>query len=170
MRHITRKYLAEFVYGATDGAVTTFAIISGVMGGGLSPTIVLILGISNVLADGFSMASSNYLSAKTEAAMHGDRKAPWKTAAATFVSFVAIGCVPLMPFIVGAIVPAFVFDSFMVSIICTGVAFIVIGLVRGTVTKRSRFKCSAETLLVGGIAAAIAYSVGMAIKSWTGIS
>ena len=55
------KYLTEFIYGAIDGTVTTFAIVAGVVGAGLSPGIVLILGFSNVLADGFSMASSNFL-------------------------------------------------------------------------------------------------------------
>ena len=56
--------LEDFVYGATDGAVTTFAVVAGVIGASLSPTIVLILGFANLFADGFSMAVGNYLSAK----------------------------------------------------------------------------------------------------------
>ena len=56
--------LEDFVYGATDGSVTTFAIVSGVVGASLSPAIVLILGFANLLADGFSMAMGNYLAAK----------------------------------------------------------------------------------------------------------
>lgn len=56
--------LEEFVYGATDGAVTTFAVVAGVVGASLSPSIVLILGFANLLADGFSMAVGNYLATK----------------------------------------------------------------------------------------------------------
>lgn len=56
--------LEDFVYGATDGAVTTFAVVAGVMGASLSPSIVLILGFANLLADGFSMAIGNYLATK----------------------------------------------------------------------------------------------------------
>jgi vacuolar iron transporter family protein len=56
--------LGDFVYGATDGAVTTFAVVAGVVGASLSPTIVLILGFANLFADGFSMAIGNYLAAK----------------------------------------------------------------------------------------------------------
>jgi vacuolar iron transporter family protein len=48
--------IEDFVYGATDGAVTTFAVVAGVIGAALSPSIVLILGFANLFADGFSMA------------------------------------------------------------------------------------------------------------------
>jgi VIT1/CCC1 family predicted Fe2+/Mn2+ transporter len=54
------------VYGGIDGAVTTFAVVSGVMGARLSPSIVLVLGIANLVADGFSMAASNYAGTRTE--------------------------------------------------------------------------------------------------------
>ena len=60
------SYLGEFVYGAIDGAVTTFAVVAGAAGAGLSPAIVLILGFANLFADGFSMAASNYLSTKSK--------------------------------------------------------------------------------------------------------
>jgi VIT1/CCC1 family predicted Fe2+/Mn2+ transporter len=55
------SYLADFVYGAIDGAVTTFAVVAGVEGASLDETIVVILGASNLAADGFSMAASNFL-------------------------------------------------------------------------------------------------------------
>ncbi len=60
------SYLRDWVYGGIDGAVTTFAIMAGVVGAELSASIVLILGIANLLADGFSMAAGNYSSTKTE--------------------------------------------------------------------------------------------------------
>ena len=57
--------IEDFVYGATDGAVTTFAIVAGVVGASLSPSIVIILGFANLFADGFSMAMGNYLSTRS---------------------------------------------------------------------------------------------------------
>jgi len=62
----THSYLRDFVYGAIDGTVTTFAIVSGVAGAGLSTGVILILGVANLVGDGFSMAASNYLGTKTE--------------------------------------------------------------------------------------------------------
>lgn len=59
-------YLGEFVYGAIDGTVTTFAVVAGAAGAGLSSAVVLILGFANLFADGFSMAVSAYLSARSE--------------------------------------------------------------------------------------------------------
>jgi VIT1/CCC1 family predicted Fe2+/Mn2+ transporter len=60
------SYLRERVYGGIDGTVTTFAIVAGVTGGDLSARVVLILGLANVIADGFSMAAGDYSSTKTE--------------------------------------------------------------------------------------------------------
>lgn len=61
-----QNYLRDWVYGGIDGAVTTFAVVAGVVGAGLSARTVLILGAANLLADGFSMAASNYSGTKTE--------------------------------------------------------------------------------------------------------
>ena len=58
-------HFEDFIYGSIDGAVTTFAIVAGVVGASLSPGIVLILGFANLFADGFSMAAANYQSSKT---------------------------------------------------------------------------------------------------------
>ena len=72
--HATEKYHATFggtyirdvVYGANDGIITTFAVVAGVAGANLSSNIVLILGFSNLLADGLAMAIGNYLGTKSE--------------------------------------------------------------------------------------------------------
>ncbi len=60
------SYLRDWIYGGIDGAVTTFAVVSGVVGAALSPTIIVILGLANLLADGFSMAAANYSGTKAE--------------------------------------------------------------------------------------------------------
>jgi VIT1/CCC1 family predicted Fe2+/Mn2+ transporter len=60
------SYLRDFTYGAIDGAVTTFAVVAGVQGADLDETIVIILGVANLVADGFSMAVSNYLGSRAE--------------------------------------------------------------------------------------------------------
>jgi VIT1/CCC1 family predicted Fe2+/Mn2+ transporter len=60
------SYLKDFIYGAIDGTVTTFAIVAGVAGAQLSAGIVIILGLANVLADGFSMAVSNFLANRAD--------------------------------------------------------------------------------------------------------
>jgi VIT1/CCC1 family predicted Fe2+/Mn2+ transporter len=61
-----QSYLRDWVYGGIDGAVTTFAIVSGVVGAQLSPGIIVILGAANLLADGLSMAAGNYLATRAE--------------------------------------------------------------------------------------------------------
>jgi VIT1/CCC1 family predicted Fe2+/Mn2+ transporter len=62
----TQNYLRDFVYGGIDGAVTTFAVVAGTLGADLPTRIVLILGAANLIADGFSMAASNFLGTQAE--------------------------------------------------------------------------------------------------------
>lgn len=54
------------MFGGIDGTVTTFAIVTGVTGAGLSAGVILVLGIANLLADGFSMAASNYSATRSD--------------------------------------------------------------------------------------------------------
>ena len=60
------QHLADAVLGATDGVVTTFAVVAGAAGAHLSSGVVLIMGFANLLADGLSMAIGNYLGARSQ--------------------------------------------------------------------------------------------------------
>ncbi len=62
-------YLKDFIYGAIDGTVTTFAVVSGVAGAGLPSGVVIVLGLANLVADGFSMAISNFMGSRAERQM-----------------------------------------------------------------------------------------------------
>ncbi len=59
-------YAGDFVLGGVDGTITTFAIVAGVAGANYGVTVAMVLGIANLLADGFSMAISNYLKARSD--------------------------------------------------------------------------------------------------------
>ncbi len=59
-------YIKDFVYGGIDGAVTTFAVVTGVAGAGFSSVVIIVLGLANILADGFSMAIGNYLGTRAD--------------------------------------------------------------------------------------------------------
>lgn len=60
------SFLRDWIYGGIDGAVTTFAVVSGVAGASLSAKVIVILGIANLVADGFSMAVGNYSGTQSE--------------------------------------------------------------------------------------------------------
>ena len=60
------SYLRDLIFGAIDGTVTTFAVVSGVAGAGLPAEIVIVLGAANLVGDGFSMAVSNFLGTRAE--------------------------------------------------------------------------------------------------------
>jgi VIT1/CCC1 family predicted Fe2+/Mn2+ transporter len=173
-RGFARKYIPEFVYGGIDGAVTTFAVVAGVMGASLSSTIVLILGFANLLADGFSMAVSNYLSTKSLVELHQNHpdakefiklgKHPIKTAIATFFSFFIIGLIPLLSFILSIFYSGIDETKFIYSFILTGIALFIVGGVKGEIVKKHPMRSALETLIIGGIAAILAFGVGYLLK------
>jgi vacuolar iron transporter family protein len=63
---IERSYIRDFIYGSIDGTVTTFAVVAGAAGATLPESVIFILGCSNLIADGFSMAVGNYEGVKAE--------------------------------------------------------------------------------------------------------
>lgn len=219
--------LGDFVLGAVDGTVTTFAIVSGVAGAGLSTGVALVLGLANVLADGFSMAVGNYLKARADRAVlerfrsieeshieqepEGEREeirqifaakgfegemleqvvdvitrerkrwvdtmlteewglqlspaTPWIAAAVTFFAFVLAGLVPLLPLLLVAVFSPE--QTFVASAIATALTFTAIGAVRGRITHSKVIPSALETLLVGGLAAGLAYLVGALLRGYT---
>jgi vacuolar iron transporter family protein len=170
-RGTQKKYLPEFVYGAIDGIITTFAIVAGSLGASLSASIVLILGFANLFADGFSMAISNYLSVKSQKDIlklhkhkHTHPKNPKKTALATFIAFVLVGFIPLISFVIAPIIPAVDSNKFLYSTILTGLAFLIVGSIRGKITEKSKTKAALETLIIGSIAALIAFLIGYILR------
>lgn len=173
MQTRTERYLPEFIYGGIDGAVTTFAVVSGALGATLSPAVVIILGFANLFADGFSMAVSNYLSVKSsrdleerDGAAQAYEKSPLATATATFVAFVLIGLVPLSSFVLAPIWPWAADNTFGLAMGLTAVAFFAVGWGKGVVTETSRLRAGLVTLAIGGAAAAIAFGVGYLLRGF----
>lgn len=66
LRKVGEEHLKDSVYAANDGIVTTFAVVAGVVGASLNPFTILALGFANLIADGFSMATGNYLGTRSE--------------------------------------------------------------------------------------------------------
>ncbi|MGB5865796.1 MAG: VIT1/CCC1 transporter family protein [Sulfitobacter sp.] len=210
------SHLKDMIYGGIDGAVTTFAIVAGVEGAGLPHTIIVALGLANILADGFSMAASNYSGTKAELddrkriieteerhitehpegereelrqilqlrglsgdvldeatqaiAMQRDKwinimltdeygltrdnPNPLRAAITTFGAFLVAGAVPLFPFVLG--LP----NAFATSILATMLTFFMIGAGKSRWSLAKWWWSGAETLLIGGVAALLAYGVG----------
>ena len=158
-------YISEFVYGSVDGVITTFAIISGAIGSDLAPLIIVILGLSSVLADGFSMGVSSYLSAqaaKEHAESHIEmmKKDPIWIGIVTFISFVILGSIPVIPFMVTDCKLAK-----YISLSLAAILFIVIGLVKSTVNKSSKIKGVSITFGLGMSAAIISWYVAYILKT-----
>src|SRR5688572_28143043 len=162
MKEKFESYLGEFVYGAIDGTVTTFAVVAGAAGAGLGSSVIVILGFANLIADGFSMGASSYLAAKSERDLkikrhtesgaehkphdHTHGETPLSDGLITFVSFVIVGFIPFMLYVADWLFKLQIGSSklFLWSSILTGLTFLTIGLLKAHVTKTKPFKAASE--------------------------
>ena len=220
------QYLGEMGYGGLDGIITTFAVVSGVAGAQLGTPVILILGLANLLADGFSMATGAYLSSKSEqeyyrkewereawevehfpdgerAELHEvyrergydegearqlvdiqsreptrwvkammldelgmleDERNPLFNGIVTFTSFVIAGVVPLLIYLLGLFTHISEYFAFPASVIMSGLALFGLGAAKVAVTKLNPIRSGFEMLIVGGLAAGVAYIVGALLK------
>jgi VIT1/CCC1 family predicted Fe2+/Mn2+ transporter len=86
-------------------------------------------------------------------------RSPWIAAFSTFTAFLVCGLVPLLPYL------AAVRHTLEVSLIMTGVVFFAIGSAKSKWSTASWWRSGLTTLLVGAIAAALAYFTGVLLKS-----
>ncbi len=168
-----KKFFPELVYGAVDGTVTTFAIVAASVGAGLSSGIILVLGIANLLADGFSMGASSYLSAQADDSKKHHKKDPVPIGIATFSAFTLVGLAPIAVYIYDVAIgnaqksnP----ELFYVSIFLTAISFAAIGLAKSRVEKTSTLRAVFETVGLGAIAALLSYFAGDWLASMLGVA
>jgi VIT1/CCC1 family predicted Fe2+/Mn2+ transporter len=160
------SFLRDAVFAASDGLVTTFAVVAGSQGASLGPVVVVIMGFANLFADGISMSSGTYLGVKSEVEFEkaeGDtymhEAAPLKQALLAFLSFDLAGLIPIVPYVLG------LKGAFYISITLVFIVLFIIGILRGRFTRKFWIKSGFEMLFVGGAAAVVAYSTGYIIET-----
>ena len=166
---IARHYIRDVVYGANDGVITTFAVVAGVTGGGLSAQAIMIIGVANLLADGLSMGVGNYLSIRShESALAAQNRpeeeaSPTRHGLATFLAFALAGAVPLVPFAL-----ALATAPFEWSVVLTLLTLFTVGALRALVTVDRWWVAGLEMLGLGAVVAAVAYGSGAVVASMVG--
>lgn len=165
------EYLGEFVYGSIDGTVTTFAVVAGATGANFSVIVIIVLGFANLVADGFSMGVGSYLSSKSEIDVQRKNKedisstaSPLIKGVTTFGAFFIVGLVPLLIYIFDYLFRLEISNLFVYASILTALAFIGIGFLKSHVGHTSRRRGVAETLVLGLIAAVLAYVFGALLE------
>ena len=167
---IARHYIRDIVYGASDGIVTTFAVVSGVAGGSLSHLAVLVIGVANLAADGLSMGVGNLTAIRAEerareaSGLPELERYPWKHGMATLVSFVVAGSIPLLPFVLPIGADARLFWSAC----ATFVTMFALGAARSLVTSERWWRSGLETLALGALVAVTAYGAGVLVARLAG--
>ena len=163
---MARHYIRDLVYGANDGIITTFAVVSGVTGGSLSHVAVLVIGAANLAADGVSMGVGNFQAIRADERArrsHGlpELEAhPWKHGVATLVAFVVAGAVPLVPFVL-----PIASNQAGASTVMTFTCLFLIGAGRAAITRERWWRSGLETLVLGAVVAVAAYAAGLLVST-----
>ena len=96
---------------------------------------------------------------KEELEMIEEQKSPFMMGLVTYASFLAIGLIPLLIYVVDYFSPLGQ-NLFLLSSILTAGGFIIVGWLKTYVTETPHWKGVLETLLLGAIAALVSYFVG----------
>ena len=101
---------------------------------------------------------------KEELVMFDEDKSPVIIGGVTYLSFIIIGIIPLLVYVVDYIY-SLESNLFLLSSILTAIGFIIIGWLKAFVNQTAFWKGILETLLLGGIAAVVAYFIGDFLES-----
>ena len=157
VERLAGHYLPDLVYGSNDGIITTFAVVSGVVGAALANEVIVILGLANLVADGFSMGASNYLARRSHREGElAERRDALRHGLATLLGFVTAGTVPLVAYLT----PLDDGIRFPAAAVLAGAALFAVGAARTFVTRRGFVRSGTEMLLVGSLAATVAFVIG----------
>ncbi|WP_215224408.1 VIT1/CCC1 transporter family protein [Echinicola shivajiensis] len=96
---------------------------------------------------------------KEELEMIKDKKSPLLIGFFTYISFISVGLIPLFVYVWDFFIPLDL-NIFLITSILTGAGFILIGLLKTYVNQTKMWKGALETLLLGAVAAIVAYYVG----------
>lgn len=101
---------------------------------------------------------------KEEMKIIPENKSPLRIGGVTYFSFILIGFIPLLVYVIDFLTPI-EGDLFMIASILTGFGFLIIGWLKAYVNNTRILKGIVETLALGAIAAIVAYFIGDFLES-----
>ena len=91
---------------------------------------------------------------KDELGMMRDSKSPFKIGLATLISFVLVGLIPLLVYLWDFFFPSEI-NTFLWTSILTGLAFLIVGWLKGIVNQTSALRSILETVGLGLLASVV---------------
>ena len=167
-KYRVRDNIRELIFGFQDGAIGNLGVVIGMAQASSSNTIILLAGVSTMIAQTISMSSGNYISVKSEKeyfSVDEDDRYFGKAYAAhksAIFSSILMG----ISVMIGALIPMLAFfyytgsGGIIPSVLLTTSGLFIVGAIKSKYTNLSAIRSGLEILSIAIIAAIAGYLIG----------
>lgn len=158
--------IREVVFGVEDGVVQNLTLIAGMVGGGLSNTVIVFAGAINAIAGVLSMSMGTYLSSKAErdvatatgpVAETAGEAMPGRDAFVMAMAYAFGALVPIVPFAVGFLGRGMALAAAVILALLT---LFLLGYGKAMVSHQSRVRSGLEMLVLASAAGLAGFLLG----------
>ena len=165
--------IREIVFGTEDGVVQNMALIAGMVGAGISSSVILLAGSINGIAGVLAMSMGTFLSSQAErdaltanGGGNGTVRTPVKDAAVMAAAYAMGAFVPLLPFMVP---PLSRFAAVWVAVGLAGLTLFALGVTKAAVSDQRPLRSGLQLLALASAAGLAGYLIGAAAQAVFGI-
>ncbi|MBT8215585.1 MAG: VIT1/CCC1 transporter family protein [Acidimicrobiia bacterium] len=169
---IGHESIREIVFGVEDGVVQNLTLIAGMVGGGLSTTVIVFAAAINGLAGVLSMSMGTYLSSKAERDVAaadalrppGVETAPGRDAGVMAAAYALGAVVPIIPFALVERTAAMA-GAVMLALL----TLFLLGYGKGMVSHQNRTRSGVEMLTLASLAGLAGFALGAIARGVFGL-
>jgi VIT1/CCC1 family predicted Fe2+/Mn2+ transporter len=165
--------IRELVFGVEDGVVQNLTLIAGMVGGGLSATVIVFAGAINAIAGVLSMSMGTYLSSKAEGDVAAatkpgatDESGPGRDALVMAAAYAFGALVPIIPFAIGLMSRAVALAAAVAMALLT---LFLLGYRKAMVSHQDRVRSGVEMLVLASAAGLAGFLLGAVARGVFGL-
>ena len=161
--------IREIVFGVEDGVVQNMTLIAGMIGAGLSHSVIVLAGAINAVAGVLSMSMGTYLSSQAErdalraaARATAAVRSPMRDAVVMAAAYAAGAMVPLLPFAVPFLSRG---AAVLLAVTLTAATLFALGVLKAIVGRGPRLRSGLRLMVLASAAGAAGYLIGLAAQA-----
>lgn len=160
MQQTHKDYIRSSLFGIQDALISTGGAVVGIAIGSYDKQVILMAGLVIVLVEAIAMGATEFISDET---LHQidkkDRDNVFVSSLIMFASYFTAGFILISPYLLFPLP-----QSIIISTIFSLLGLVILGIIKGIISKASLIRNCLEVLIIGSIVAAIGLLVGYILK------